>query len=418
MESERKITALRDASFSSYLSRADDNFVVKLTDPLQETSGIKSSMPEEGEISVFSAEKYFKMKLDDECPRLIDSNQVRHVHGKDIRRVDHGMKMKRRPGTPIASSEASWDGQTALLQSSTKSSSQNRQKKVNERWLFAGFPCNGSCSDKKSVYTTSSVAYRGIHGKESTKETIPPVNRNSAVLGGRRLQSGSRFHVFHNQNSEENSSFGSNRDDCFVLSTVNSCVQSLNVIREDHRVKVEEPRNSIEMFGSRLMRKEDTAMNRKLSVLTWDAIPKAQSIATASTTSQVYDDIDSDASSDLFEIENISGTSQPKLTKKTKDGMSCCMTPSEGSIEWRVVTASAADFSAVSDYDEKKVGENRAKSGLVSTARKSRPNGLLGCRSLKAIEVVETAYKRNEMARPMPVRKLETEGKVNDYNFL
>ncbi|KAJ8753290.1 hypothetical protein K2173_019689 [Erythroxylum novogranatense] len=425
MESERKITALRDASFSSYLTSTDDNIVRKLTEPLQETSGFKSSMPEEGEISIFSAEKYFKMKLDDQSHRVIDPNPVRHIHAKEITRVDHGMRMKGRPGTRSAISEVSWNSQTALSPSSMNSFSRSRQKKVNERWLFAVFPCSGLCLDKKSVYTDSRVVDRGIHGKDFRKEIITPAACNPATLGGKGLQSPSSFHVSSNQSSEK-TIIGSNREEYFVLPTVNSGVQSLKVIREYQKVQEEEPRKSIEVFGSRLMRKEDITMNleRKLSVLTWDAIPKSQSIATTSTISQVYDELESDASSDLFEIENISGAGQPKLTKQTSYGMSDCMTPtsryepSEASIEWSVVTASAADFSIVSDYDEKKVAENKPTSGLASTARKSRTNGLLSCKNQRAVKVAETASKRNDKARPTRARKLETETKVKDFDLL
>ncbi|KAL0342634.1 UNVERIFIED_CONTAM: protein PHYTOCHROME KINASE SUBSTRATE 3 [Sesamum calycinum] len=103
-------------------------------------------------------------------------------------------------------------------------------------------------------------------------------------------------------------------------------------------------------------------MERKLSMLTWDAIPKGQNLPTSTVGSgTICDDMASDASSDLFEIENISGSMYPvQLTAGiAADDMSICMSPasqyapSEASIQWSVVTASAADYSSVlSDYND------------------------------------------------------------------
>ncbi|KAJ6293893.1 hypothetical protein OIU76_022043 [Salix suchowensis] len=458
MESTR--SDLREASFSSYLTQREDNFVLKLTDQSVQftppanrvTSSQEISLPpssertkaDEGEISVFGAERYFNMKLDDDSPRITDNiNAGKCVREKEYPVDLQQMRPKSRLGTPSVTSEASWNSQAALIPNSMRNSSPTRHQKVNERWFLSGFPCTGSCSDKKSVDTDKNNYHRGVHGKELRKESA----RNPIGLEGARKQSQSRLNQvkdeFHSP-SFKRSNVGSKRREYFVLPCVNSGVQNLDFKGGERKIIEDDPRKSLEVFGSHLLKREDIALNlqRKLSVLTWDAIPKAPNFPATSTSSQMYEDIESDGSSDLFEIENLSGCShvQPIFTKQTPDAMSSCMTPtsrcyepSESSIEWSVVTASAADFSAVSvDYDEKILAENsKINPGLASTApRKSRPNGLLGCKSQKAVDVAEAAYKRNDKAKShhlqqlrrtdaaVPPRKLQAnENMVKDLDF-
>uniref|UniRef100_A0A6M2ET94 Uncharacterized protein n=1 Tax=Populus davidiana TaxID=266767 RepID=A0A6M2ET94_9ROSI len=462
---DSKSLDLHEASFSSYLTKQEDNFVLKLTDqsvqfthPAIITSSQEISLParsertkaEEGEISVFGAERYFNMKLDDDGPRIVDNiNAGKHVHEKEYPVDRQRMRPRSRLGTPSVSSEASWNSQKALLPNPLRNSSPTRHQKVNERWFFSGFACiNGSCSDKKSVYTDKNIGHRGItHGKELRRESA----RNPIGPEGTRKQSQSRLiqvkDEFHSP-SFKRTSVGSKRREYFVLPCVNSGVQNLNLKGGDQKKIIEDdPRISLEVFGSHLLKKEDIALNleRKLSVLTWDAIPKSPNLPPTSASScQMYEDIESDGSSDLFEIENLSGSShlQPIFTKQTSDGMSSCMMtptsryyePSEGSIEWSVVTASAADFSAVSvEYDEKMVavGNSIINPGLASTVPgRSRSNGLLGCNSQKAVDVAEAAHKRNDRAKshsqqlrrtdaPIPVlRNLQAhENMVKDPDF-
>ncbi|XP_059290635.1 protein PHYTOCHROME KINASE SUBSTRATE 3-like [Lycium ferocissimum] len=189
---------------------------------------------------------------------------------------------------------------------------------------------------------------------------------------------------------------------------------------------IEERRKSLEVFGSGKMGKGDVAVNleRKLSMLTWDAIPKAQNLPTTTNgrSSTVCDDMASDASSDLFEIENISSSGYGLVNAQTSgDYMSSsCMSPttlyapSEASIEWSVVTASAADYSSViSDYDEKNFGisgytssrnaanrTTKTKNPVGKEVQKTQPStGLLGCKSHKSVNVAETVHRTCEKAK-------------------
>lgn len=82
------------------------------------------------------------------------------------------------------------------------------------------------------------------------------------------------------------------------------------------------------------------------------------------------------------------------LTKQASDNTSCSMTPttqyapSEASIEWSVVTASAADFlSAVSDYDEKNVHGKLAQNAVLVVCWRAR---------LTAVRVAKSAYRTGE----------------------
>ncbi|EEF52171.1 Phytochrome kinase substrate, putative [Ricinus communis] len=390
MDGQSRNTDLRDASFS-YLTSAQQNFVVKLTESIQfpqpditlnqeiSTIPINLEKPkaEEGEISVFGAEKYFNMRIeDDQTPRSIHDNggnKFAHEHPIENRSVDlHRMKSKGRLGTPSVSSESSWNSQTALLPSTRRNLAHTGQKKVNERWFFPGPQVAGMSDGRKQPQS--------------------------------RLAKDDQFR----SPSFEKKNIGPKREDYLVLPTVNSGVQNLQ-IQNLQKLKFleEDPRKSLEVFGSHTIKKEEIATNleRKLSVLTWDAIPfpKAQNLPSNSASSQIYEDGESDVSSDLFEIENISCSTQPIFSKQTSDGMSGCMTPasryepSETSIEWSVVTASAADFSFVSDYDERKPAD---RTGLTSTPRIRRPNSLLGCKNHKAVEVAETGYRRNEKGKP------------------
>lgn len=123
----------------------------------------------------------------------------------------------------------------------------------------------------------------------------------------------------------------------------------------------------------------------------------------------MHEDMGSDASSYLFEIDNLSGSENPMFTRQESNGMSSCMTsttkyePSETSIDWSVVTASVAGFSANIGFDENKPEESNNIHGLAKTKSildkevpKSSPSGLLGYHSQKAMSITETEYRAND----------------------
>nr|GMC74249.1 protein PHYTOCHROME KINASE SUBSTRATE 3-like [Ipomoea batatas] len=179
-----------------------------------------------------------------------------------------------------------------------------------------------------------------------------------------------------------------------------------------------EPRKSLEVFGSDKKGGVAGNLERKLSMLTWDAIPNTPQninppIATISNT--ICDDRASDASSDLFEIEDISSSAGHGYGAcRTAGYTSGCSSPthyapSEASIQWSVVTASAADYA--SDYCDENIKCNSiavprtvAKANNIVMAKsslKSRGSGgLLGCNSYKAVSVAESVAKTADHQLP------------------
>ncbi|CAL1368311.1 unnamed protein product [Linum trigynum] len=386
MESDRKITGLRDASFSCYLTTPAEisSFAAKLTEPAVAAASFPLddhdiAKPEENGIGVFRAEKYFNSRHEDaRSPRIIDTLTGKYVHESgtiDPRRTTtrkHKIKQVV-VGTPSVSSEASscsssTTTQSIFLNSSLGNSTSSRRGSREKRPFFPAFPCRGSCSDKKSLHISSSKQGVGVEIAHSK-----PVNWEA-----RKLQSKSRLQ---------------------------------NPVISQRVAEDEQGRKSLEVFGSRSMKKEEEDMiamdlERKLSVLSWDAIPNPQQQQQIKQTlimkpkpmkkEMVYDE-ESDGSSDLFEIETASGSTRPMFTKQD-DG---CVTPtsryapSEASVEWSVVTASAADFSfAASEYgDDYKMaaaGSGMRGNPAAKGRRSSNANdggGILSCKSLKAVEI-------------------------------
>ncbi|CAM8876654.1 unnamed protein product [Rhodiola kirilowii] len=103
-----EIGGLRDPSFSSYLSGAEEGFVLALVK--QSCGGKAAAADDDGEIGVFGAEKYFNESLDDDKKPKVD-DELKNT----IQKVQH------RPIQSKAVSErsgSSWNSQIALLQRS------------------------------------------------------------------------------------------------------------------------------------------------------------------------------------------------------------------------------------------------------------------------------------------------------------
>lgn len=364
---------LRVESFSCYLNSAEQNFALNLTRGISNSSSTVISPVD--------------------TPRLINlgtsmNNEASKYGLEKERSVElHQPDQNFRPKTSSITSEpSSLNCQSALLRLLCRKPSQRKHKKGLGTRLFPIFGCEGpfvSCVGKKAV---------------SINERVDP---ELGVLHG-----------------IQQSQPGSKKVEQLTVPVLNSGIEIVKVKEqfEGKKIVQDDPRNSIEVFGSVMTQKGDIAVNmeRKLSILRWDAIPKSQSLVTTTFgSSTMCDDIASDASSDLFEIENISGTGYPVLSRQESCNMPSCMSPttqyapSEASIEWSVVTASAADFSSVvSEYEGKIVSitgdtiskratnktTNHKDSG-IKEAPKNGPNRLLGCRIHKTVRVAESTYK-------------------------
>lgn len=388
----------QEYNLSNSINGAQEKFVftVKAPPPVQDLNAAALLLPRispvhhverinsNGEIGVFGADKYFNMRLEDD-------SRMKHENRNE------GMKSNLRPGpgTPSISSEASTrNSQAALLRNSSENISRTRPRRAAiGRGIFGSFSCKGSCLDNGAFCVAEDRRAEKVHQPKSE-----------------RIDHSNHF-AFPILKSDEPG--------------------NMNVMKQldDHEEKLDDQaRRSLEVFGSGGVKKGDIATNlaMKLSMLTWDAIPKASNHATTSKGSTtICDDMTSDASSDLFEIEDISGSTGYAATNMAfRDTLNTdaagddifsagCMSPptqyapSEASIEWSVVTASAADFSSgISDYDEKNVSFSggfipsntvnrnyRSKTPGGKEAQKIRPGGLLGCKSHKAVNVAETVQK-------------------------
>ncbi|KAF5734694.1 protein PHYTOCHROME KINASE SUBSTRATE 3 [Tripterygium wilfordii] len=367
MDSKIMRADIHDASFSSYLNASVESFGISL----------EKTKTKEADISVFAAEKYFSVKSDGEKLKALDINAP--SMGGITKKVQLGYHQtgprSSRPGTPSVSSEASWNSQAALLQSSLRNSSQGQQEKISRRYILACFGCNRSCLGEDSIFVRKNVPEGAVHGQELMKQSIQvapsPVKRFIPV------------------NREKHSG-----------------MQRLNIkklLKEERNGEEEE----LEMFGSKIIKKGDVQwyLERKLSMLTWDAIPKSQNITISSASSQLYADVESEGSSDLFEIENLSGSRKPHYDSSFMTSITTTYEPSEKRrIEWSIAAASVTDFSAVSDYYKMKMAGRPEGPRLATkpselaatkslTPQRSRPSSLLGCKSHKAVRVAENAYK-------------------------
>ncbi|KAK4427900.1 protein PHYTOCHROME KINASE SUBSTRATE 1 [Sesamum alatum] len=353
-------------SFSYFNTSSDHNLVFEVPGPVQDpTSAFSFSreIPKDRDhMGVFGADRYFNMNL----------TEVKH-HFKN---KGPGAGSNIGPRTPSFFSDgSSWNSQTGLL---PHLQMQTKQKKAVGRNFLTGFGCRGPCFDKRSVHINEIVASYGSNHSRAGSER--------AIL----------MPAVPNHGTE----------------TLPVMIKNQQLLRVD---QLDEARHSIDVFGSATSLKRDKIaanMERKLSMLTWDAIPKSgQNLSTSSTT--ICDDMASDASSDLFEIENASGSIHTVLKLQQEDDVSVVShyAPSEASIQWSVITASAADYSALSDYNDEtsvsiagdmNVANRRSESrrGGAKEGQKSRGGGLLGCKSSKAVEVAENVWGRgNEKAK-------------------
>ncbi|XP_027360759.1 protein PHYTOCHROME KINASE SUBSTRATE 2-like [Abrus precatorius] len=411
---------LRDASFSSYLNNNEGNlaesshpFISNGKDPLYQ--GVKKE--DDGEIEVFEAEKYFNGE-DMESPQIFVYNDAnKYQCQKDEKTARETRKYKVQWGTPSVLSESSLNSQSAMLKSSMKNSSRNMKNKLQRMSFLAGLGCKCYCSDKNSVDISDhageisfnkNATYDVVHGRTKNvfnadpdaKHSVKMIKPHSELLINRDV-------YFH---KPEKLGVGMNRENSLAFPTLNS--SSGNQLVKMQLQQVEKPRKSLEVFGSPIMdsRCKSLSFDKRLTRTSWDAAPKMEETDLSANSGGNYNDAESDASSDLFEIESLTGKSNSFIAKPTSNVVSSCASPttcyapSEASIEWSVVTASALEYSAMSDYDDQRsiattrspirtsLVSSNAKPKVIKEMQKRHPTMLLGCKSQKAIGVAEHAF--------------------------
>ncbi|KAM5567184.1 protein PHYTOCHROME KINASE SUBSTRATE 1 [Rosa sericea] len=425
---------IRDASFSSYLSTNEETFLCKLGDQkssrnlspvITTTSPSKGDQhkhlgtrkkEEEEEIGVFGAEKYFNGVMDEDSSKSSSStcsSRKFHVHQQRVN-LDH-MKLKvQQPGTPSVRSESSWNSQSALLTSGSrnpKRTNKTSSNKAQRKSFFATLGC--SCTDKNSVDVNEDhvgeISFKQNGAAANSGITTPHIKQSLDLVGEaldkikQTPDSRVKEEILMNNEKMDKLGTGLSRENCFTFPASKSrAVSNLPIkIPTFQEIEDEKLRKSIEVFGSPVLekRKKALGLEKRLTMLSWDAeFPAAKSGGTYTHES------DSDASSDLFEIESLTGKNNPFLARQASDGCATpttCYAPSEASIEWSVVTASAADFSsAMSDCEDLvRPSPTTTTSAKAASMNKEmvpirhRPTDLLGCKSQKAVKVAANAHR-------------------------
>ncbi|KAL9664590.1 hypothetical protein QQ045_019995 [Rhodiola kirilowii] len=357
-----EIGGLRDPSFSSYLSGAEEGFVLALVKQSCGGKAAAAADDDDGEIGVFGAEKYFNESLDDDHKKPKVDDELKNT----IQKVQH------RPIQSKAVSErsgSSWNSQIALLQRSVvvKNPSLNGGGKVRGRGCYLGissFRCRCVCSDKNSVAVEEYESCGDILTQSHTKEPLKEA----------------------------------------ALSPVIPCMLNQGLKRETYSIFKDsfvehlplKPRKSLEVFGHNLPFSFGT---EKRLMLNWGN----------------ESDI-SDASSDLFEIEDFTGRKVLNSGSATPTGN---YAPSEASIAWSVVTA---DNPITSAYEEfKRSGKNTTNSGKtgstlmnkkVTATSGDKPRRLsssfLACNSHDSVKVIEEVHRAYEKIPDTKIIKPQT----------
>ncbi|CAO2828793.1 unnamed protein product [Amaranthus hypochondriacus] len=423
--SENNPTTIREASFSSYLNSSEENYIRSLVESSQTLVPPKHDHPqnprekkvEDGEIDVFSADKYFNSGITE--TRNNNSSirsrstkyQTMEINDEDLTDVQqvgivsssvHTKPRSIQSRTPSSNqSEYSSNSQSALLKrfnrtpsrisTNNESKNNNNNSKLQGAGMISLLSC--SCCVKKSVDIdrefkdhVSKVGFSEVPLGSRYSKVIPRSIKTS--LDTAEITRLNKLRVLDNT-------------DPFIFPVSDSPTL----------MEVEDTRKSLDVFGSSDFDEGSKrfSLQKRLNMLAWDSIPRTEDSNTSGAPSETYKDTESDASSDLFEIECLSCTANPIMQSPRilhSDGSVTPTTryaPSEASIEWSVVTASAADFSFGSDSEDQRTNglhltrhRMGSKPGSYMNKEVQKPvaSKLLGCKSQKAVNVAREVHRR------------------------
>nr|GEU36410.1 protein phytochrome kinase substrate 1-like [Tanacetum cinerariifolium] len=359
--------SLRDVSFSSYLNKADENMIRKLTNhdhhyPIR-------NKPEEDEIDVFGAEKYFKGEIEDgdnqNSLKFIDTDEKIVEFGRSFSANQRSDQI--RIQTPSIRSNGSLNSRSELI-SRPKQPSRKLENGSKTKNFFASFHCN--CINKKSTQ----------------------INEKKFIQ--------SKPHNFETRTDHFSTNFAPKtvRNDYFSFPVLNSTEPNSNFRSKNLAGKV--VRDNGNNNGQ-------LSLGRKLTLLhDWDVNIPVEDEMYIPSSGMYNNDIDSDSSSDLFEIESFSTAGNSSFLPHRKSE-SNCYAPSEVSVDWSVVTASAADFDG-GDYGG---GGWRDSGGNIPVTEnkdeaKKRPGILSGCTSYMAVRVADDESKVGGGGSGRPQRRM------------
>ncbi|XP_057786724.1 protein PHYTOCHROME KINASE SUBSTRATE 4-like [Salvia miltiorrhiza] len=406
-------TSFQDASFSSYLKSNDHKSQQKILAAVDDT-----------EISIFDAQKYFSENSDPKemikkqpmphdtlssVPRLSSVSSTDGYGGRNFRtRSFHA--------TPTASSEASWNSQTGLLQNPpgavgvslrnfASDGGKRRSSAAARKWSFGRKCC---CTGKKSVEVKDAATSDSEHGAAKrdaynckSKQSSRSCSIASEILEINQQKSFPSPDPAPRQ--QRISASGRAFVDGFSFPVLNNAGKPAlkAIITKPIMNPLEEPaRDSLEVF---------------------QPVREAVRFNPGSPPARVDDDAVSDASSDLFEIESFSTQTTSYPMYRRRDSLDeapafnarrfqCarrsvdepptpsvagteCYAPSEVSIDWSVTTAEGFDRASVSNFSVSASEIGRAaflrERMQEEGGGRKKGNGLLlmSCRQEKAVSV-------------------------------
>lgn len=451
-----KTTPLRESSFSAYLTPDD-----LASGPKKE----KSAMPDDSELSIFDAQKYFnegseqhqRRESKSVAPAVVEPCESQSVgRASSVSSVEgYGRKYSVRSFhvAPTVSSEASWNSQTGLLTNPPGTMGVNMRRIAGEKrnvprrkWFF-GREC--PCSGKKAVEIQEKVSdprspvglnkNLGSDPKRQTERLSPKESKKSAKSldsphGYGRDWTDRMYDLIHRPPQ-----FPSTQLTHRVLASgtgfsfpVLSQAPPLKLVfaNPPNPIPHEDPsRNSLEIFRPadsdgippQIFAPNPTPPERRS--FTFPASPKSRPV-------HMDEDVASDASSDLFEIESF--TTQTTTNTATNCPMyrrrdsledasrrfgymrrsldepatpsiapTECYEPSEASIDWSVTTAEGFDRGSVTNLSvsasdivedvrmmREEVQKRLDNGGFNENWGRRRGNGMLmSCRCEKAVSV-------------------------------
>ncbi|XP_075491860.1 protein PHYTOCHROME KINASE SUBSTRATE 4-like [Primulina tabacum] len=469
----------KDLSFSSYLKPKDKQN--ETNSPIDDT-----------EISIFDAQKYFSETNDSKSyqKKTIQQKQkeVSEQDSVSIQRQSsvnssadgYGKNFRSRSfkTTPTASSEASWNSQTGLLANppgsvgvSLKNFEIDGSKKRNssgKKWFLSPKSC---CIGKKSVQVKETTSENENPGPVLIKEDAENISNIDSIIHkgpnpGKYLGSiqASRQHRVSASGRPFFDGVGP-----FSFPILNPSNQGnkpgLKDIVKKPNVSVleDQPRKSLEVFqamlelSSALRPDHNSMLNRGQFKIPGSPIARV---------TNMDDDVGSDASSDLFEIESLSTpTSYPMYRRRDSLEESApptfsarrfssghgitinnssvqfdtrsldepptpsvaateCYAPSEVSIDWSVTTAEGFDKASITnfsvsaseignvDFLRETMQQHQLEEGVCGDGGKRKGNGgllLMGCRQEKAVSVGPQPVKC--MAEGPPIFPLHVGGR-------
>ncbi|XP_056855543.1 protein PHYTOCHROME KINASE SUBSTRATE 2-like [Raphanus sativus] len=332
----------------------------------QDVVGLSKKASGDIEIGVFGAEKYFNGDMDSDHSSSLVSPSIERIFKQTSKTSSE---------TPSLRSESSWNSQSLLLQNKLEN---NKKKKSH----INSSSCNSYLQEKdvssnqkvSSNNKKSFLVNLGCKGVCSNWNAV-----DVAVVNEKRRASGLK--KIKTQ-----------------LSFSGDLTSEMKLHKQQQQQAMLEQRKSLEIFGSPLIEKRIISKN-----VPWEYSTSAKHEEEV----EEEDGSVSDLSSDLFEIESVTGKTKPYLARQESSDAESpdCYAPSEVSIAWSVVTASVADYSVISECATSPV-KNRsfqipripitAKSNRENEPQRQKPRSggglLLGCKSHKAVRVSGDSY--------------------------